>query len=149
MRIFTSKNLVQKIVILLLVVLLFNFLVPVKVFADDDDDVPGGSLLRTLMHLFQGLGDIINGAFNHFMLGTTQILGSAMLDYNDPDYRANLEEPSSALYWDGTAPQDGGAVKTIEENYLFDGHGWLFGDTVQVPNILYCPENIFANNFAD
>ena len=34
---------------------------PVKVFADDDDDVPGGSLLRTLMHLFQGLGDIING----------------------------------------------------------------------------------------
>ena len=148
MRIFTSKNVVQKIVILLLVVLLFNFLVPVKVFADDDDDVPGGSLLRTLMHLFQGLGDIINGAFNHFMLGTTQILGSAMLDYNDPDYRANIEEPGSALYWDGTAPQDGGAVKTIEEGYLFEGSGWLFGDTIQVPNILYCPENIFANKIA-
>ncbi len=148
MRIFTSKNVVQKIVILLLVVLLFNFLVPVKVFADDDDDVPGGSLLRTLMHLFQGLGDIINGAFNHFMLGTTQMLGSAMLDYNDPDYKVNIEEPGSALYWDGTAPQDGGAVKEIEEGYLFEGSGWLFGDTVQVPNILYCPENIFANKIA-
>ena len=150
MRIFTSKNLVQKIVILLLVVLLFNFLVPVKVFADDDDDVPGGSLLRTLMHLFQGLGDIINGAFNHFMLGTTEILGSSMLDYNDPDYKANLSKDAkdSALYYGDPSAENGDVIITIEEGYLFEANGWLFGDTIQVPNILYCPENIFANKIA-
>ena len=146
MRIFTSKNVVQKIVILLLVVLLFNFLVPIKVFADDDDDVPGGSLLRTLMHLFQGLGDIINGAFNHFMLGTTQILGSSMLDYNDPDYRINIENEGSALFYG--EPDSNATVITIEPGYLFEANGWLFGDTIQVPNILYCPENIFANKIA-
>ena len=145
MRIFTNKNVIQKIVIILLIVILFNFLVPVRSEALIKE--VGGSLLKTLLHMFQGLGDIINGMFNHFMLGTSEIIGSAMFDKDDPDFKANIQDPNSSIYY-GDGPTDGAVEVVIDKDYMFEGQGWLFGDTIQIPNILYCPENIFANKIA-
>ncbi len=71
--------------------------------------------------------------------------GSVIFKDGDAELQANLENPESALaYNDG---QEHGTEKIIPEGTLFEAAGW-FGDTIQIPNILYCPENIFANKIA-
>ncbi len=86
MRLFTNKNATQKITIVLLIVILFNFLVPIRVQAGDI----GGDLLKELVKLFVALGDIVNGIMNKFMLGTTKMYSSSILSITDQDLIANL-----------------------------------------------------------
>ena len=66
MNIFTNKQITRKINIVLLIVILFNFLVPIQSQADLADF--GGDLLKELIKLFVSLGDVVNGVMNHFML---------------------------------------------------------------------------------
>ena len=66
MNIFTNKQITRKINIVLLIVILFNFLVPIQSQADIGDF--GGDLLKELIRLFDALADVINGVMNHFML---------------------------------------------------------------------------------
>ena len=68
MSVFTNKKLTRKINIILLIVILFNFLVPMQSRAEDGLAKFGGDLLKELIKLFVALGDVVNGAFNHFML---------------------------------------------------------------------------------
>ena len=67
MSVFTNKKLTRKINIVLLIVILFNFLVPIQSQAAYLKKF-GGDLLKELIKLFVALGDVVNGAFNHFML---------------------------------------------------------------------------------
>ena len=67
MNIFTNKKITRKINIVLLIVILFNFLVPIKSQAADIAEF-GGDLLKELIKLFVSLGDVVNGVMNHFML---------------------------------------------------------------------------------
>ena len=76
------------------------------------------------------------GVLNKTMLGTNEIYSSVMLD-NDPD-NPNLTNSDSAIYSDGT---EGGTRKAIKSSEI---GGLLWGDW-KIPNMLYCPENIFSN----
>ena len=75
MKLFTNKKATQKITLILLIVILFNFLIPPPSKAVVE---VGGDLLKELVNLFIGLGDVINGMMNHFFLGTEYMYGSAI-----------------------------------------------------------------------
>ena len=159
MKLFTNKKATQKITLILLIVILFNFLIPPPSKAVVEI---GGDLLKELVNLFIGLGDVINGMMNHFFLGTKYMYSSAILAANSDTAYYNLTDPSSSLYFGLPSSQQGGeatpadaetlknngyTVKTFDDDQLFEAPGW-FVDVIQIPNILYCPENIFANKIA-
>ena len=80
--------------------------------------------------------------------------GSAVFKATDAEFLENLKTPGTSLYYVAKGTKvDGkevsGAWKTLTDQDIFEaaGNGW-FGDTMQIPNILYCPENIFANKIA-
>ena len=143
MNIFTNKQITRKINIVLLIVILFNFLVPIQSQADLADF--GGDLLKELIKLFVSLGDVVNGVMNHLCYGTTKMYGSAIFKVSDAELKENLTADGSSLkYKEG----QGGTYITLDENTVFEAAGGWFGDEIQIPNILYCPENIFANKIA-
>ena len=74
------------------------------------------------------------GIMNKFMLGTDEIFSGVMLK---PGNNVNLSTKDSAIYYDGDDIDE-----TFKESDLSNN---LFQDNWRVPNMLYCPENIFAN----
>ena len=75
------------------------------------------------------------GLLNRTMLGTDEIYGSVILDRDDP----SVKNEGGSAYSNGT--ESGTRIDAISNNFdngLFDS-GW------KVPNMLYCPENIFSN----
>lgn len=75
------------------------------------------------------------GLLNKTMLGTDEIYGSVILDRDDP----SVTKDGGSAYSNGT--ESGTRKEEISskfDNGLFDS-GW------KVPNMLYCPENIFSN----
>ena len=57
-KILSSKKSIQKIVIMILFVILFNFAMPVKSEAGFLWDI-GGDLIKELSHLLASLGDVV------------------------------------------------------------------------------------------
>ena len=79
---------------------------------------------------------------NHFMLGTTQLIGSSMLSQDDLNFTVAHEGES---YLFVTAEEFNNAInesRAVISGTNLDG---IFFDTWMIPNILYSPENIFAN----
>lgn len=136
----TVKSILQKTIIsLILVILLFSFIIPQYSYADDDNGVVG-SLLKEVVQLFASLGDVVMGALNKFMLGSDQFL-SAMLSQDD----ANLENNSGSWLLEGT---DASPDVVVDSEYMDEKTFLLDASMYKIPNMLYCPENIFANNIA-
>ena len=138
MKVFTSKCFAQKILIILMIVISITFLVPREVSAKDDFSV-GGSLLKEILQLFASLGDIIMGLLNNVMLGADGV-GSAMLDQADE----NLKNPKSWLYCDKSEKID----KQFDEGEIDTRIIKISDEKYRIPNMLYSPENIFADNIA-
>lgn len=135
----TVKSILQKTIIsLILVILLFSFIIPQYSYAENDNDVVG-SLLKEVVQLFASLGDVVMGALNKFMLGSDRFL-SAMLSQDD----ANLENSDSWLL-EGT---DASPDVVVDSEYMDEKTFLLDASMYKIPNMLYCPENIFANNIA-
>ena len=114
------------------------------------ENIPG-NLLKELGYLFVALGDIGMSAMQVTLLGDANFwIGTMISNKND-----NLEDTSSWLYADQSdvdaleagRPEDArGSMLVVAsdaglKNGIFSGH-W------KVPNILYSPENIFANRIA-
>lgn len=143
----TKKSTIQKILFVIIILLLVNFtLVPYVSYGADDDDSGwslAGSLAKELMQLLSWFGDVIMGGLNNFMLGANGF-GSAMLSTEDP----NLRNPDSWLYADYNSV-DSNDEKTFEfKDGVIDTSSFLPGTKFEVPNMLYSPDNIFANNIA-
>lgn len=149
MKNFTKKSTIQKIVFMIVILLLVNFtLSPYSVYADTEDDDGwsiGGTLAKEVMGLFTWIGDIITGALNNFMLGANGF-GSSMLSQNDP----NLTNPKSWI-----CVKDPDSVNKEDEKTIVFETGEIDTSLVKwgaakfsIPNMLYSPENIFANNIA-
>ena len=85
----------------------------------------------------------LHGALNSFMLGTTQIIGSSMLEKDDPNFEAAT---NSYLYVSQADAEgaDGSAIKYVDYSKM---DGLLWSDW-QIPNILYSPDAIFGNKIA-
>ena len=154
MRFITNKNsIARKIVIIILIALTVSFVVfpNYSVYATEtlqEEDLPdsggsfGGSLLKQLMQMLDGIADLMMGTLNRFMLGADGFT-SAMLDKDDQ----NLNAEGSWLFAQDVAADDidfefgDGTIDTSE--FLSWG-----SDTYQIPNFMYSPEAIFSNNIA-
>ena len=141
----TKFNIIQKMVIaLVIVVILFTCIIPKNAYAAPEDDGNGiaGGLLKEVVQLFASLGDVVMGALNKFMLGTDEFF-SAMLDQGD----VNLNEGSGSWLTNGITDSTPADV-VVPDDYMDEKTFLLDASTYKVPNMLYSPENIFANNIA-
>lgn len=125
----------QKIIATIMILITCTFAVPNFSQADF-----GGKLFSPVVNLFAALGDVVIGALQHWMLGTSS-LWSASLRYDDPNVTnmttAILEENSSGSLTTVTV-----AGKNLDRGWVpFDGDY----DDIAVPNIIYSPELIFSN----
>lgn len=75
------------------------------------------------------------GLLNKTMLGTDEIYGSVILNKDDPSV---IKEGASAY----SSGNEGGTRKEVIAGNFGNG---LFSNGWKVPNMLYCPENIFSN----
>lgn len=151
-RLFQKKSILQKIAIVLLITLLCYWIVPTYSLGYSFEEL-GGDLLKVLMQLLVGLGDIVTGALNHFMLGTERMFSSVMLSRDS----VTVTNPQGALYAPTTANPDvilglnkdvnGETDDKENEERLVGGIAWD-NDDWQIPNILYSPEAIFSNRVA-
>ena len=136
----TKINLIQKMVIsLLIVVILFTCIIPKNSYAAVED-IAGG-LLKEVVQLFASLGDVVMGTLNKLMLGSDRFL-SAMLPQED----VNLEEDSGSWLVEGVDNEEADVI--IPDDYMDEKTFLLDASTYQIPNMLYSPENIFADNIA-
>ncbi len=157
MKFITRKDsMTRKILVILLVALVLIFAITpnysvkaVEVIEQEDlpDEGEGilGSLLKQVIQMIVALGDIVMSALNHFMLGTEGFT-SAMLSPDNPNFHEEGKEAGSWLYVDPNSDVDfefgEGTIDTA------DFFSWILGAQFDIPNFLYAPENIFANNIA-
>ena len=147
-----KKSMTRKILIILLVALILIFAVTpnYSVHATEvitQEDIPDegdgiiGSLLKQILQIFAAIGDIAMGALNHFMLGADGFT-SAMLSPSN----GNIGNPYSWLYVRDDEEID--YEYTDDTINTSDFFSWILGTQYDIPNFLYSPENIFANNIA-
>lgn len=72
MKFLTNKSIIQKIVISILFVILFSFVVPVRVEAAGFWDL-GFDLLKEVSHLIAGLGDVVTRSNESFYVRNDSI----------------------------------------------------------------------------
>lgn len=157
MKYLTKKESVaRKILIILLITLILVFAITpnYKVWAVEvieQEDMPDegegilGSLLKQIIQIIVAVGDIVMGTLNHFMLGADGFTSAMLSPDND-----NFDEEKGKDSWlikdidkaEVDYEYDDGTINTAE---FFT---WILGDQYDIPNFLYSPENIFANNIA-
>lgn len=163
MKKFTGVKFLKKIVIAFLtIILLFQFMMPIRSEATPfvDMELPKvPDIFRFMAQIVAGIGDIGMSMFNNAMLGTSGY-GTAMISHealdqsnswfvNDGvqnDYDESKFDQNSEVYIGEDSSSNNIVVyvkgETLEKNIIADSDEW------EVPNMLYCPENIFGNNIA-
>lgn len=145
MKIFIKNKILQKIIIaILLVVILSISIATPKVYAWGIEDIPG-TIVKELTQLIVVLVDSVNGMLNHVMLGVEwDDLMLAEDDNNlDPDSGSWLAVTDEQL----AKAEKNGTVENYKADDIDDNVLGLAEINI-VPNILYSPENIFANKIA-
>lgn len=155
MKIFTNKNVIQKVIITILIVLSFNFIVPNYSQADF-----GGVLMGPVIDLLSGIGDVVLSALQFFMYdGEISVAGagsaatntaltiinpydSFLLMRSSGDFDSKLSEYEMST-------SDSPDI-TIDSSQFDKGWlGWVPGSALDkdygVPIIKYTPEAIFGN----
>lgn len=155
MKIFTNKNVTQKVIITILIVLSFNFIVPSYSQADF-----GGVLMGPVIDLLSGIGDVVLSALQYFMYDGEISVGGAgsaaantaltivnpydsfLLMRSSGDFDSKLSE-----YEMNTSDSPDITVDSsqFDKGWL----GWVPGSVLDkdygVPIIKYTPEAIFGN----
>ena len=157
MKLLNKKGFVQKILIVLISITLMNFVVPLQSQASDSD--VGGKLFKPIFQLVSTIADVPIGLLHHTMLGT-KLINSVTLDDEDA---YNVEAKEGIWHADETEYNKATYKKNVKygeikegdidyDGYMNDdGFGvWIFNSNpeLKIPNILYCPEYIFANRIA-
>ena len=165
MKLLNKKGFVQKILIILISIILINFVVPLQSHASDSE--VGGKLFKPIFQLVSFVADVPIGLLHHTMLGTKKI-NSVTLDDQDA---YNVTDKNGIWYADKTKYDEATTYRKnvkygeMEESDLtkgvngngYDGYMnddglglWLLNNNpeLKIPNILYCPEYIFANRIA-
>ncbi len=140
MKFFTRNGIIHKIIISVSIVLVTIFSVPQRSYGGFAEAL-GSTLLKELLQLVSVAGDIAMGLLNSVMLGTDGV-GSAMLPKDD----VNLKSGSGSwLYLSNK-------LANSDYDYVFEpgriNTKAFKGTEYEIPNMLYSPENIFANKIA-
>ncbi|MBR3255630.1 MAG: FUSC family protein [Clostridia bacterium] len=146
MKFLNNKNFVRKILIVLVTIIMVSFTVPIHSQASDD---LGGKLFNPVAEFLAFLADIPIGFLQHSMLGVTNVVDSVTLDYDDDKIN---------MVGDGVwSPEKSASIKKElgygntkgDDGILSDDAFLSWRDNeIDIPNILYCPEYIFANRIA-
>ncbi len=171
MKIFTEKKIWQKFIIVLTVfILLFQFAMPVKsyaldIFEDVDWKELGNNIAIAMAQILAGGGDLVMGALNKFMLGTAGF-GTAMISsealgneswFNKDADGNNISITQQSPYGDSESDDmDNISIDSsgddviiyVKPGTMAEGAVFSGSDYWEIPNLLYCPENIFGNNIA-
>lgn len=132
MKIQNNKNLTQKIIIAIVIMISFNFIAPTFSQADF-----GGVLLGPVIDLVAGLGDAVMALLQVFMDGgENELLSSSGFLVKSTEFKGK-----EADY--GMATESGLETKEIDADEL--DQGWFGWGTYSIPIIKYSPEKIFAN----
>lgn len=132
MKILNNKNLTQKIIIAIVIMISFNFIAPTYSRADI-----GGVLLGPVIDLIAGIGDAVMALLQYFMDGGDNIqLSSSGFLVKSTDFKGH-----EADY--GMQTETGLESATINADDL--DQGWFGWGTYSIPIIKYSPEKIFAN----
>lgn len=127
-----NKNITQKIIIAIVIVLSFNFITPTFSQADF-----GGVLLGPVIDLIAGIGDSVMALLQVFMDGgENSLLSSSGFLVESGKFKGHEAD------YDMTE-ESGLESKTINASEL--DHGWFGWGTYSIPIIKYSPEKIFAN----
>ncbi|MBR3003358.1 MAG: hypothetical protein IKF38_07410, partial [Clostridia bacterium] len=162
MKSFTQKGICKKIIIAFLTfVLLFQFMMPIR--SEADFELPTADEVFTGMaQILAAGGDLVMGALNNFMLGTkgfgTAMISSEALENNtgswfepkdDNGNEVTANEPGDFedIEVEGD-PESKKVIVYVEDGTITEGAVLADSDYWEVPNLLYCPENIFGNNIA-
>lgn len=140
MKFFTKKSFIHKMILTLVILISVTAVVPNYSYCAGWEDA-GGALLKEVMQMVVSLGDAVMGMLNGVMLGTDSF-GSAMLEQTD----TNMEADSGS--WLTTEPKNANVTTVKIDDTYMDVNGFFDLGDYQIPNMLYCPENIFANKIA-
>ena len=127
-----KKNLTQKIIIIIVMILSFNFIAPTYSQADF-----GGVLMGPIIDLIAGIGDSVMALLEVFMDGgDNSLLKSEGFSVKSNNF--NADDVGMGV---SDLPAD---VQTKEIQASDLDQGWLWG-TYSIPIIKYSPEKIFSN----
>lgn len=123
---------------------------------DGVENIPG-NILEEFLEFTVAIGDVILGALQGLMFGDMGMWSDIMIDNRNDNLGSGVlgdEDSGSWLYAGeedveslnkGIPTERGSALMNVERKAIADG---LFIKDYEVPNILYSPENIFANKIA-
>ena len=123
---------------------------------DGWDDVPG-NILYEFLQFVVNIADVIMSALQSMMFDDSSFWSNTMISNTDDNLgvgSSGKEDSGSWLYAgdadvealeSGHPSERGSAIVYAEADALKDG---LILEKYEVPNILYSPENIFANKIA-
>ena len=148
MKIFTNKNIVQKIIIAIVIVLSFNFIIPNYSQADF-----GGVLLGPFIDLFAAIGDAVMSALQFFFYDGGFSIGETA-DISSGFNQFTL--PASKIRNGDVQLSDFGMVATDTPDTIIDSENFdkglrsiisfgLLEKDYGIPVIKYTPEAIFSN----
>lgn len=138
MKIFTKNSIVQKIMIAIVIVILFNFIAP-NISKADDDENWGGVLLTPIQGLLLGLGDVLMYATAATLSGELKTDNIITLS-TDAWYEKIAKEVLLNVI-----PGLGGTLKALDKMQIIDAPKAIVPDQVELPLFTITPEKIFAN----
>ncbi len=147
MKIFTEKKIIQKILIAIVLVTLFNFIIPNISQADDEESGVNGVLFEPIKDFLLGIGDVASWLMNKIIYQADE----TFLDiYYEDTLKAVLRDSDS--FWDGVAKGFDWIGEKIEKatwNFI----DWTNGEYssashslpkhLRLPMIMLSPEEIF------
>ena len=163
MKKLTKKGTIHKIIVLIIIVLLLNFVAPTYSRANF-----GGVLMGPLIDFISGVGDVVMSALQFFMYdGNISLSGVAsgaantaltiinpfdsfLLERKSDQFEEKLAEYDADVTQDDLDKNDGNADITIDSSQFDKGwFSWLPGTWADkdygIPIIKYTPEKIFSN----
>ena len=149
MKLLTKNSVLHKMIIILLIMLILIFAITPSyngVYAADPDDGNsiGSTLLKEVVQLVVSLGDVVMGALNYFMLGTSNMWDVMISQANN-----NLKVDSGSWLVEGidSVPADE-LVDHTTNGISIDASFWPWNANYEIPNMLYAPETIFSNSIS-
>ena len=136
MKLFTKKNLIQKMTIVLVILMLFNFIMPNFVRAETAIETAGKVILTPIRGFFVMCGDAVMNGLQYLL----KVNEKAVIPYSD-----QVEESKQFLGQEniGENPVEQVIENSVVGDILLDMDGFTTGQ--DKPNFKYTPKFIFEN----